>query len=262
MKSGVYQILNLINGKRYIGSTINFNNRLKEHRCSLLGNYHKNKHLQNAYNKYGIENFETTIIEYCEKEQLESREQYWMDFYGFENIYNNRPLAFTNRGRKMSPEHALAKRLLRHTEATKKIISDSSKRMVKTDSFKLLDPEVRKKQVVALSKVLTGKPSWNKGSKGVMKPNNTSFKKGITPWNKGATGGEHISHQKAFELVSPNMILYIGSGIFSFAKEMRLTTGINNVINNKWTFHKGWRLPKEGDIYEGYGFFGDIKTAI
>lgn len=26
---------------------------------------------------------------------------------------------------------------------------------------------------------------WNKGSKGIMRPNHTVFKKGMTPWNKG-----------------------------------------------------------------------------
>lgn len=30
-----------------------------------------------------------------------------------------------------------------------------------------------------------GKPSWNKGTKGVMKPNKTSFKKGNIPWSNG-----------------------------------------------------------------------------
>lgn len=30
-----------------------------------------------------------------------------------------------------------------------------------------------------------GNPTWNTGTKGVMKPNQTSFKKGLIPWNKG-----------------------------------------------------------------------------
>lgn len=29
---------------------------------------------------------------------------------------------------------------------------------------------------------------WNRGTKGIMKPNMTSFKKGIVPWNKGTKG--------------------------------------------------------------------------
>lgn len=29
---------------------------------------------------------------------------------------------------------------------------------------------------------------WSKGTKGVLKPNKTSFREGFTPWNKGKTG--------------------------------------------------------------------------
>ena len=29
---------------------------------------------------------------------------------------------------------------------------------------------------------MIGKPTWNKGTKGIMKPNKTSFKKGVIPW--------------------------------------------------------------------------------
>lgn len=50
--SGVYQIYNPINNKRYIGSSINVERRLKEHLRNLKKNTHCNVHLQSAYNKY------------------------------------------------------------------------------------------------------------------------------------------------------------------------------------------------------------------
>lgn len=34
-----------------------------------------------------------------------------------------------------------------------------------------------------------GKPTWNAGTKGLMKPNSGSFKKGHDTWNKGKKGG-------------------------------------------------------------------------
>lgn len=47
-----------------------------------------------------------------------------------------------------------------------------------------------------IGETLRGKPSgmlgkvpWNKGLKGSVKPNKTSFKKGFTPWNKGKKTG-------------------------------------------------------------------------
>ena len=37
-------------------------------------------------------------------------------------------------------------------------------------------------------KSLIGRPTWNKGLKGITGPNKTSFKKGQVPWNKGVKG--------------------------------------------------------------------------
>jgi group I intron endonuclease len=56
-KSGTYHILNLVNKKLYIGSTNNLYKRMYEHYRNLIQNKHPNKHLQNAWNKYGEDNF-------------------------------------------------------------------------------------------------------------------------------------------------------------------------------------------------------------
>ena len=42
----------------------------------------------------------------------------------------------------------------------------------------------------ANSDVHAGKTSWNKGTRGLMKPNTGTFKKGQTPWNKGKKGAQ------------------------------------------------------------------------
>ena len=66
---GIYAIQNKINGKTYIGKTqTNFGDRWDCHRSQLRGGYHDNRHLQNAWNKYGEENFRFLIIEECPKE--------------------------------------------------------------------------------------------------------------------------------------------------------------------------------------------------
>lgn len=78
-KSGIYKILNTINGKFYIGSAVNLGNRFHTHRHKLEKNNHKNKHLQSAFNKYGANAFEFHVLEYCEKDKLLEREQYWID---------------------------------------------------------------------------------------------------------------------------------------------------------------------------------------
>jgi len=60
---GIYQIRNLNNGKRYIGSTLrNFKGRWKVHKSLLNNNKHSNKHLQLSWNKYGEKSFVFEIL--------------------------------------------------------------------------------------------------------------------------------------------------------------------------------------------------------
>jgi len=61
--AGIYKITNIINNKIYIGSTNCLLRRKKEHFRHLKSNYHYNRKLQNAFNKYGIENFKFEILE-------------------------------------------------------------------------------------------------------------------------------------------------------------------------------------------------------
>lgn len=78
--SGIYQIYNPITNKRYIGSSINIERRLKEHLRNLRANRHCNQHLQNAWNKYP-EQLIFEELEFCEPTELISFEQYYIDYY-------------------------------------------------------------------------------------------------------------------------------------------------------------------------------------
>lgn len=95
--SGVYLIRNKINGKIYIGSSINFKDRWYKH-LSGKGNIH----LFNATKKYGLENFEFIILEEVNLQDNRNRlyeiEQKWMDFYDIKNVksYNLRFTAIPN----------------------------------------------------------------------------------------------------------------------------------------------------------------------
>lgn len=58
----IYSIVSKINGKKYIGQTINFLHRKNTHLSLLRRNKHDNKKLQNTFNKYGEQNFDFNII--------------------------------------------------------------------------------------------------------------------------------------------------------------------------------------------------------
>lgn len=64
--SGVYMIKNVLNNHKYIGSTKNFKQRLKQHLSDLRNNKHHSPHLQAAWNKYGEKHFVFQILETCE----------------------------------------------------------------------------------------------------------------------------------------------------------------------------------------------------
>ena len=81
-KIGIYQIVNLIDGKKYIGSSKNLYNRKSKHIYTLRTNSHRNCYLQRAFNKYGEANFSFEVIEFINtEEELLPREQYYIELY-------------------------------------------------------------------------------------------------------------------------------------------------------------------------------------
>lgn len=102
MQSGIYIIRNQINQKCYIGSTYQFSQRKSKHFKQLRENRHHSKYLQNAFNKYGEENFDFEILFTCPPDDLIRIEQYHINNYKPE--YNMASIAGSNRGVKFSDE--------------------------------------------------------------------------------------------------------------------------------------------------------------
>lgn len=68
---GIYGIVNKINGKTYVGQTSErFLRRYWHHQWKLRDNSHDNDYLQNAWNKYGEDNFEFIILEVVNDQKL------------------------------------------------------------------------------------------------------------------------------------------------------------------------------------------------
>lgn len=88
--SGIYKFTNIINRKIYIGSAKNLRKRFVHHISDLKNNSHHSRHFQNAWNKYGEDNFIYEIIELVEIDLLLTREQYYLDTLLFAQEYINK----------------------------------------------------------------------------------------------------------------------------------------------------------------------------
>lgn len=137
MNCGIYSILNLENGKIYVGQSIDIFPRFKRHLYLLRNNKHPNNHLQKAFNKYGEKSFKFNILENCSKKQLNNNEQWWIKYFKSnlkENGYNNTSggdsnYIFSEESRKkMSYAQKGEKHSMwgkRHTEESRKKMSES-----------------------------------------------------------------------------------------------------------------------------------------
>lgn len=102
MFSCIYLWTNLVNNKKYVGQAQYFYQRMQHYKSKGATPF-----LQNAINKYGIDNFDIIVLEKCSVDKLDEREQYWMDFYksyNKENGYNICQYASTTRGYKYTEE--------------------------------------------------------------------------------------------------------------------------------------------------------------
>lgn len=81
---GIYKVTNKVNGKVYIGQSVDIGRRWRQHMTAEDDIYfHK------AIQKYGVENFEWEVIEKCKKSELDERESYWIEYYdSFNKGYN------------------------------------------------------------------------------------------------------------------------------------------------------------------------------
>lgn len=135
--SGIYAITNIVNGNRYIGSSANISQRWSGHKRALCKNTHHSRHLQNAWNKYGADSFEFSVIEYCETNQLLDREQFYID--SEKPTYNVCLLAGSCLG-------------VRHTEAARAHMSEAQKGNTKALGCKRSEETLEKMRTAAKNK--------------------------------------------------------------------------------------------------------------
>ncbi len=84
MSCGIYKFTSKTTGLSYIGQSIDIERRYNEHkRADDDYSFH------NAIKEHGWKDFSFEILEYCDKEQLNEKEKYWISYYNsYYNGYN------------------------------------------------------------------------------------------------------------------------------------------------------------------------------
>jgi hypothetical protein len=113
---GIYKIVNLENGKEYVGSSLDVNQRCRKHKSNLINKKKGQiRRLQKDFNKFGIESFEFVLLESCAPDALNKKEKKWLKKLSPRyNVSKNTTVLGTKRTEKQCNRMSLAiKKLLR-----------------------------------------------------------------------------------------------------------------------------------------------------
>lgn len=194
MSGGIYQILNSVNGNRYVGSAVNLRKRWQNHLSGLRRGQHPNRHLQRAYDKYGESAFVFSLLEHIEDSlQLIPREQYYLDTFLPE--YNISPTAGSQLGFRPSAE---TRTNLSIAQMGKRHSMETRQKMSKAQKGRLFSEEHRRK----LSEAQKGERNHNYGKH----PSADTLRKlsGVTKGERNPFYGKHHSKETRRKLSEAN----------------------------------------------------------
>lgn len=160
--SCIYKIINKINNYFYIGQTCDFKYRVYAHLSSFRRCKHSNQKFQNAFNKYGEENFVFEVLLYCEPFELTRYEQFFVNT--------------------LNPEYNICKECVDSTKGTK--LSDETKRKISESGKGRKMSDATKEKISAKKKGIPRSPeAIERIKKGILLKKGTRTREGH-PWTE------------------------------------------------------------------------------
>lgn len=148
MTSGIYCIENIIDGKKYVGQSVNVDKRIREHYRNWNKNTFEetsgeNRHLWFAVKKHGEDNFIFTVIEFCPKEELDNREEFYIEYlkshesqHGYNVLFGGFNRTGTHHTEETKEKLSLANTGRKVSEYVKELISIANKGKVFSEEHK------------------------------------------------------------------------------------------------------------------------------
>lgn len=160
--AGIYCLMFKTSRKIYVGQSKNIPVRIKQHLSDLKSGTHKNKMVQNHYNKYGKNDLSVCVGKYCPEDKLDQLEISLISAFKSLSISLNSD-GGGNKNKNLSSEH-------------KRKLSEKAKMRPSPNLGRTASSEARKRMSEShighpssRKGVKTGKPSWNSGLIGAQK---------------------------------------------------------------------------------------------
>lgn len=218
--SGIYKIQSKIKPEKiYIGSAIDIHSRWRCHLRMMKNNKHENAKLQNHYNKYGKNDFVFSILIGCDKQDLISTEQFYIDAYNpFFNICKK---AGSSLGVKHGPEFSrklsIAFKGQNHpnygkhlSEETRRKISEAHKGQKQTPEHKEKLAAIRRgkkrpqHEKEKISKSCKGINTWSLGNKNASGKRKEDFRIRMREANLGKKHSEETKKKMSMSRTNPS----------------------------------------------------------
>lgn len=239
MTCGVYEIVNTVNGKRYVGSSVDIEARWSAHRHRLRSGRHHSKHLQRAWNKHGESAFVFSIIQECGKPELLGIEQQHIDS---QSEYNIMPIAGRNTGYKHTDE---AREKM--SEAQARIWTEDKRESVSNKSLETWSREDVKEKVRKQRSSDTY--SSQKSAETLKKWSDPDYRKKTTDALKSESRRKNCS--VSFRSYETYTLCHDDHGEVTASQwDMRETfpylnaSGLSQLCSGKQAKHKGWTIKK------------------
>lgn len=240
--SGIYLISCASSSKVYVGSSRAIRTRFRTHRNLLAQGNHFNVHLQRAWDAYGHDAFEFTLIEEVSIDQLLIREQFWIDTYRSADV---------RYGYNISQQAGAPMAGRRHSDKTRKAFSET-RRGVNNANYRGPSTICIKCGALFLAHSKRRKycslQCYHADPDRMTSEIRAKYGAGSRGKKRSAESLARAFAKRArwFVVTDPSGIEYRIQGLAAFCREHELDQGsMSAVVSGRRQSHKGWKCRRD-----------------